>query len=107
MLRKSRVSKLARGRVGATATAPKWTGPVQITGFGRDERGVPYIGFRVRRGLCVKCVYAQVDQLGPPVFRRLNQAGAHIVSEGARRELIERVQGSNPTDNGFVLRAAR
>ena len=87
--------------VGVGGAEDSLTRRVEIRGFGTDERGTPYIHFRVRRGLRVKNFCAELDQIGPPLIRRLNQAGAHIVSETARRELIERVQGSNPTGNTF------
>ena len=88
----------ARGRVGAVQ--PKWTGRIDITGFGRDERGNRYVGLRIRRKLRARRVYLPIDNLNSAsTFQRLNKLGAHIVTDTARRELIERVQSCNPSGN--------
>ena len=97
MLKKSRVSTtLARGRVGAKSTKPKWTGRVQVTGSGRDERGSRYVGLKVGRKARV---FLPIDAFDRAAFRLLNNKGAHIVSDAARRELLERVQSSKPAGN--------
>ena len=93
-MRKSRVSKLARGRVGAKSTKPKWTGRVQITGSGRDERGSRYVGLKVGRKAQV---FLPIDAFDRAAFRQLNNKGAHIITEAARQELMQRVQSSPPT----------
>ena len=92
----------ARRRVGATQ--PQRTGHINIAGFGRDERGDRYVGLRITRKNGTRRVFLPIDEFDRETFRRLNRLGAHILTEAARRELVERIQSTTPT--GKLVRVA-
>jgi hypothetical protein len=84
-----------RKRVGAAQ--PKWTGHIDIAGFGRDERGDRYVGLRIKRKNGARRVFIPIDEFDRETFKRLNRLGAHIVTDTARRELLARAQSTNRT----------
>lgn len=92
---KTRLNSSARRRVGATQ--PQRTGHIKIAGFGSDERGDRYVGLRIARKNGTRRVFLPIDEFDRAMFRRLNRLGAHIVTEAARRELLERIQSADPT----------
>jgi hypothetical protein len=84
-----------RRRVGAAQ--PKWTGHIDIAGFGRDERGNRYVGLLIKKKTGAGRVFIPIDEFDRETFKRLNRLGAHIVTDTARRELLARVQSTNRT----------
>jgi hypothetical protein len=83
----------------------RWTGHIKIEGMGQSEDGLQFARLRARaRGKSSKLLLP-LKGISPssPEFDRLNAKGARLISPAARRELIDRIQAFEETEEPVAV----
>jgi hypothetical protein len=84
----------------------KHTQNIQIRGFGKDEDGNPFVRLRIWAGEKLNSIVLPLDRLQSPKsagFGELNRLDAHLISDQAKRELINRLQAEGYHQSRFTV----
>src|SRR3954452_17326188 len=84
--------------------AIKHTSHIRICGHGISEIGERFIKLAIDGADGKRATLERIDDLDAKGFRvRVNQLGAHLITEQARSELLNRIQSEGPRPASFTV----
>src|SRR5690349_12146920 len=83
----------------------KLTRHIRILRHGVSEIGERFIRLQIKGGDGKRTTLVRIDDLddGKDRCKRLNLLGAHLITEAARRELLNRIQAEGPQAPSFTV----
>src|SRR3954464_6255597 len=81
----------------------KLTRHIRILRHGASEIGERFVQLRIDGGDGKRTTLVRIDRLGVDFFERLNRLGAHVITDQAHREFLNRIQAEGPQAPSFMV----